>query len=130
MRPLLLLGSLSALLAVFLGAMGAHFLSSHMLENGADNFATANLYHMFHSLALLALGLSWAQMEGHPKALNCLKYAGFAMTGGLLCFSGMLYGASLTSLGAFHWLIPLGGLFFMAGWFFFSLAVFRFNKRT
>lgn len=128
MRPLLILGCLSCLLAVFLGALGAHFLSSHMVEGGEDLFKTANLYHMFHSLGLLAMGLTWPQLKDPSKSRTMLKYAAVSMTLGLICFSGMLYVASLSDLGGLHWLIPIGGLLFMAGWALFALAAYSFKK--
>lgn len=128
MRPLLILGCLSCLLAVFLGALGAHFLSSHMVEAGAANFATANLYHMFHSLGLLAMGLSWPHVKDHDKARIRLRNGAISMAAGIVCFSGMLYVASVSSLAGFHWLIPIGGLLFMAGWLAFAVAVYTSRK--
>ena len=49
--------SISGFLAVGLGAFGAHVLSGRIAETLLSGFRTAVLYHLVHSVALLALAL-------------------------------------------------------------------------
>ena len=52
------LGSVSAFLAVALGAFAAHALKSRLEPTMLTIFETGVRYHMYHALALLAVG--WA----------------------------------------------------------------------
>lgn len=115
MRSLLLLSALSGFTAVMLGALGSHFLSSYMTENGPALFRTANLYHLIHSLALMGCALLVPVISSTGRALKYLKIAATAFTLGLVLFCGMIYFVALFP-SPLHFLIPVGGLCFMAGW--------------
>jgi uncharacterized membrane protein YgdD (TMEM256/DUF423 family) len=125
------IGVLGAI-AVSLGALGAHFLKSKIatglitpdLLNGFD---TAVKYHMYHTLAMLALVLL-AKQSTH-KFLNWAYYSFFI---GIILFSGSLYFLCTRHLFGAEWLAflgpitPIGGLFFVLGWIF--LALFGLKK--
>jgi len=95
-----------------LGAFGAHGLRDRLDTRALEIFQTAVQYQMFHSLALLAVGILALQQ---PQAA-LLKSSGWLFLLGIVLFSGSLY---LLSLGGLRWLgaiTPLGGLAFIAGW--------------
>ena len=116
MRPLLIIAAISGFSAVLLGAMGSHFLSPMMDDKGQANFQIANLYHLIHSLALLGCVLLASIMREMPKALTFLKWATACYSLGILLFSGILYYVAIFPGFALHYLIPMGGLSYMAGW--------------
>jgi uncharacterized membrane protein YgdD (TMEM256/DUF423 family) len=106
------LASLSAMLAVALGAFGAHALKSRLDEYSLGVFQTAVQYHFYHSLALLAVGV----LAVSQPQTALLKTSGWMFFLGILVFSGSLY---LLSISGMRWLgaiTPLGGLAFLAGW--------------
>ncbi len=111
-RLFITLGSLAGLLAVALGAFGAHALRERLDEYTRGIFETAVQYHFHHSLALLAVGLL---AVGAPSDA-LLKSAGWLFVIGLLLFSGSLYALSLSGVKWLGAITPLGGLAFIAGW--------------
>jgi len=119
MRSLIILAALSGFSAVLLGAMGSHFLSPYMTEKGPALFRTANLYHLFHSLALLATALLYSHIPGSKKLIE-LSALCFML--GILLFSGIIYYLALTPGSVIHFIVPVGGMLFMAGWIFLGLS--------
>ncbi|MDH4042735.1 MAG: DUF423 domain-containing protein [Gammaproteobacteria bacterium] len=106
------LASFSGMLAVMLGAFGAHALKSRLDEHALSVFQTAVQYHFYHSLALLAVGVI-ALNQPHTALL---RSSGWLFMLGIVVFSGSLY---LLSMSGLRWLgavTPLGGLAFIAGW--------------
>ncbi|VAX07888.1 hypothetical protein MNBD_ALPHA03-294 [hydrothermal vent metagenome] len=116
MRAILVIAALCGFFAVLFGALGAHFLSGVMTEKGSAQFKTANLYHLIHSLALFGCGLLYPLVEKSSKAVVYLKLSATGFIAGIFLFSGTLYYVAILPAGPFHYLIPLGGLFYMAGW--------------
>lgn len=109
----LVFASISGFLSVALGAFGAHGLKGKISESLLSAFQTGTHYQMFHTLALLALGILAMQLESIPKAMAISAYCWMV---GILLFSGSLYGLAL---GGPSWLgpvTPLGGLLLMLGW--------------
>jgi uncharacterized membrane protein YgdD (TMEM256/DUF423 family) len=120
-RLFLALGGVAALLAVALGAFGAHALKSRVPAEMLAVWHTGIEYHVLHALGLLAVGLVAAQLP--ESAL--LKWSGWLMLAGILLFSGSLYALALSGerwLGA---VTPVGGLAFIAAWAVFTAAVLR-----
>ena len=106
------LASLSGMLAVVLGAFGAHALRDKLDTYALGIWETAVQYHFYHSLALLAVGII---ALSQPQTAM-LKASGWLFLLGILVFSGSLY---LLGLSGVRWLgaiTPLGGLAFIAGW--------------
>jgi uncharacterized membrane protein YgdD (TMEM256/DUF423 family) len=115
----LLLGSVGMLLAVVMGAFGAHGLKKTLTPDLVAIYETAVHYHFYHALGLLAVGL----LALHLPATAYLRWSGILMTGGLLLFSGSLYALSLIGhrwLGA---ITPIGGIAFVAAWLLLAVAV-------
>ena len=110
-RAFFALGSVSAFLAVALGAFGAHALKNSLPPELLATFETGVRYQMYHALALLAAGWACARWPG-----KLVHASGWLFVAGTLLFSGSLYALSLTGerwLGA---VTPLGGVAFLAGW--------------
>lgn len=104
--------SVNGLLAVALGAFGAHGLKGKLSAELFSAFQTAVQYHFYHTLALLVVGLLLLRFP----AERWLVGSGVCFAFGILLFCGSLYALAL---GGPRWLgpvTPLGGLCFMLGW--------------
>lgn len=98
--------AIAGLLAVGLGAFGAHGLEARLEETGkAEVWSTAALYHLVHSAVMLAMALGAASR----RAFGCIA-------AGVVVFSGSLYALALTGVGALGAITPVGGLLLLAGW--------------
>lgn len=106
----------SGMMAVALGAFGAHGLKLLLEPEQMETFRTGVLYHFIHTLAMFVLVIG----RQRTRSMNLVPLIFFAI--GILLFSGSLYLLSCKSiLGIEHWsflgpLTPVGGLFFIAGW--------------
>ena len=119
-RTLAASGAALALLAVALGAFGAHALRERLEAGDLEIFETAVRYQMYHALALL--GVAWLSTR-LPGPLT--GWAGWLMVAGTLVFSGSLYLLVLTGprwLGA---VTPVGGVLLIAGWLLLAVALLR-----
>jgi len=113
-------GSISAFLAVALGAFAAHGLKGKLEPEMFNIFEVGARYQMYHALALLAV--SWASSRWPGASINA---AGWLFILGTIIFSGSLY---LLSLGGPRWLgiiTPIGGLAFLIGWVLLAWGVWR-----
>lgn len=114
----LALGAISGLLSVAAGAFGAHGLRSVISAEALAWWHTAAQYQIYHSLALVALGV-W----GKPAPA-----AGWAFLVGILVFSGTLYAMALTGARWLGAVTPIGGVSLMIGWAAFAWAALRSGK--
>lgn len=108
-RIFLFWGSINALLAVALGAFGAHGLKHIVTGVALQTWATSAQYHFYHALALLLIGLL---TRDYPQA----KIAGRFMLAGIVLFSGSLYLLTITQIKLLGAITPLGGVCFLLGW--------------
>lgn len=99
------------LLAVALGAFGAHALKGIVLPEQLVIFETGNRYQMYHALALLVVGLGLRQ-----TSCAMFRYSAWCFIGGIVLFSGSLYVLALTGFKSFGAITPVGGLLFLIGW--------------
>lgn len=106
------IGCLNAMLAVILGAFGAHALKSRLAENMLAIYQTGVQYHFYHALGLIVAGLLIIQLV--PSLW--FKSAGWLMLLGILLFSGSLYLLSITGLRWPGAITPLGGTAFIIAW--------------
>lgn len=106
------LASLSGMLAVALGAFGAHGLRGKLDDYAMGVFETAVQYHFYHALALLAVGII---ALSQPQTAM-LKSAGWLFLLGTVIFSGSLYVLAITGVKWLGAVTPLGGLALIAGW--------------
>ena len=110
-------GAILGALAVALGAFGAHALKRVADEQTVGVFHTGVEYQFYHALALLGVGILYAQFPG-----AWTNRSGWCFLIGTLLFSGSLYAITLLkvsgggSIGPAGVLTPIGGLFFIAGW--------------
>lgn len=128
-NKLLGIAGIFGLLAVALGAFGAHGLNDVLLPNEKAVFETANRYHFYHTVMLVLVAILYARDES-----RMLRLAAFAFIDGIVLFSGSLYLlASKQLLGISTWtflgpITPVGGVFFIIGWF--ILAWYGFQYAT
>jgi uncharacterized membrane protein YgdD (TMEM256/DUF423 family) len=125
-RTYLATASFLAGIAVVLGAFGAHGLKKIVPPETVTTFQTGVQYQMYHSLALLAVGIIYEKLPG-----KWLRWSGACFIIGVGLFSGSLYALTalkaadqvgLSGIGA---VTPFGGIFFIAGWLFLFLAFIR-----
>ncbi len=110
----MMIGGLWGLAGVGLGAFGAHGLKAVASAEGIAWWETAARYHLFHALALLALGLLQHHRPGGDSAGWCLLI-------GSAVFSGTLYAMALGAPRFLGAVTPAGGLGMMLGWLLLAL---------
>ena len=111
-KQALLIASFSGMLAVGLGAFGAHALKALLLQNNrVDTYELAVRYHFYHTLALLAIAILMDRLN-----TRWLGYAAASMLVGIILFSGSLYLLALLNETAFAIATPFGGVFLLMGW--------------
>ncbi len=115
-KQIILTASFFGLIAVILGAFGAHGLEGKISEYHIDTWKTANQYHFYHTFALLFLS-TFSRAKSQSIRISYIFF-----TIGIFLFSGSLYLLSVRSLLGIENITilgpitPLGGLCFMIGW--------------
>ncbi|RIV34700.1 DUF423 domain-containing protein [Flagellimonas lutimaris] len=116
-RTILLVGTAMGMLAIILGAFGAHGLEKLVDAEAIDTFETGVKYQMYHALFLLFLGL-W-----NGIAVKAKKMVFTLVLLGVVLFSFSIYLLALNSLTSFDFkiigfLTPIGGVLMISGWFY------------
>lgn len=115
-KNLVLVGILGVI-AVALGAFGAHGLKPLLAEADMNTFEIGIRYHFYHTFAILA-----AAILTKNRTSKSLRIAIILFAVGILLFSGSLYLLACKSiLGIESWtflgpITPIGGTCFIAGW--------------
>jgi uncharacterized membrane protein YgdD (TMEM256/DUF423 family) len=122
-RAWIVAGSLLAFLTVALGAWGAHALRGTLSPELLEVYEVATRYAMYHSLALILLGV-WDRRGWLPAA------AGVCFLAGIALFSGSLYALALSGIRGLGAVTPFGGLAFLAGWACLAVAALRGGDRA
>jgi len=122
-KTFIVIGALAGLLAVMLGAFGAHGLRGQIDETLLAAFNTGAQYQMYHALALLMVGIL-AQLF---PAQKLLRWSGSFFIAGMILFSGSLYALALTQIKWFGPVTPVGGVAFMVGWLLLAFAATKFK---
>ena len=120
-KTFLVAGAAAALLAVALGAFGAHALKTRLSPEMLTVWRTGVEYHAFHALGLLAVGI----VSIHLPSSALLRWSGWLMLAGIVLFSGSLY---ILALSGERWagaVTPIGGLAFLAAWALFVAAAIK-----
>jgi uncharacterized membrane protein YgdD (TMEM256/DUF423 family) len=117
-------GLFLGVLAVILGALGAHALRDQLDPTSLESYKTGVQYQMYHAFFLLFLGLYDKLPERDRKGIFRLTVAG------VLCFSGSIYALSTSGLSGMDlssvgWVTPLGGLLLIAAWVWLLFRVLR-----
>ncbi len=115
------LGSINALMAVMLGAFGAHALKSRLSPEMMEIFQTGVQYHFYHALGLLVVGI----IAYHLPDSGWLKWSGWLMLAGIIIFSGSLYILSTTGIKWLGAITPIGGTAFIVAWILLTVAVLK-----
>ena len=113
-----MVGAISGCLVVIIGAFGAHALNEILDDYGKSIYNKAVLYHMFHSIAILILGLI---NKIQPEIQ--LSISGWSFLFGIILFSGSLYIFAITGIKALGMITPFGGILFIIGWIFLFVKV-------
>ncbi len=114
----LMIGAISGCLVVVMGAFGAHALKDILDDYGQSIYNKAVLYHIFHSIALLIVGLI---NKIHPEI--SLSISGLSFLFGIILFSGSLYILAITGIKPLGMITPIGGVLFIVGWVLLILKV-------
>jgi uncharacterized membrane protein YgdD (TMEM256/DUF423 family) len=124
-RITLIIGAVGGMLAVALGAFGAHGLKPMLTATG--RFETYNLaveYQFYHALALLLTGV----LARHYPSKK-MNYAALSFTTGIILFSGSLYLLSILNQSFFGAITPFGGVCLIGGWTFILSGILE-NKKA
>ncbi|WP_435255494.1 DUF423 domain-containing protein [Tenacibaculum sp. A30] len=119
----LTIAAILGMIAVILGAFGAHALKSKLTPEALESFETAVRYQFFHVLLLLFVNM---YTEFTNKEKNRISYF---LIAGILLFSGSIYLIYLLNVPAKSiWFVtPLGGVLLIVGW---GLLAYNFFKRV
>ena len=112
MKTVLSVAALSGLLAVALGAFGAHGLKAIISSEMLEVYKTGVQYQFYHTFALLAAGI--LMNFNQSKAL---KWSATLFMIGIILFSGSLYVLAISGVKAFGFITPFGGITWIAAWF-------------
>ena len=112
MKSILTIAALSGLLAVVLGAFGAHALKKMISPEMLEVYKTGVQYQFYHTFALLAVGILM-----HFNTSKALQWSGYLFVLGILLFSGSLYVMTITGIKALGIITPFGGTVWIAAWF-------------
>jgi uncharacterized membrane protein YgdD (TMEM256/DUF423 family) len=113
-RKIILTGAIFGMIAIILGAFGAHALKKVLSIDALSTFETGVKYQMYHALFLLFIGLS-------NLAEKTKKTIYFLVLFGVIFFSGSIYGLATNSLTTFDFKVigfitPIGGLLLILAW--------------
>lgn len=108
-------GAILGMLAIILGAFGAHALKKVLSIEELATFETGVRYQMYHALFLLFIGMI---QEISQKAKKTIHYL---VIFGILFFSGSIYLLATNNLTSFDFKIigfitPIGGLLLILAW--------------
>lgn len=115
-KRIIIAASSFGMIAVILGAFGAHTLKARLSLSELEIWKTAVDYQFYHTFALLFLATF------SKKESRSINLSAWFFSIGILLFSGSLYLIStkeilnITQMGVIGPVTPIGGLFFIMGW--------------
>ncbi|MFJ7310378.1 DUF423 domain-containing protein [Peribacillus frigoritolerans] len=121
MKLFVILGALNGLIAVALGAFGAHGLEGKIPDKYLETWQTAVQYQMFHAVGLLVLGLLAGKISS-----PLINWSGWLMLIGIILFSGSLFVLSVTQIKVLGAITPLGGVSFLVAWVLMIIAAYKY----
>ena len=125
-RQTLLVASALGVLAVSLGAFGAHALKILLSATGRlETYDLAVRYHFYHTFALLAVAILMDKYS-----IPRLKLSALLFFIGIIFFSGSLYALSLLNISKIAIITPFGGVFLIAGWATLFIAILRNSEKS
>ena len=117
MNPILIAAGLLGFSAIGFGAYADHGLRETLDADTFRSIETALRYHLFHALALLAIGMGCA----HPlieKFYKKLCWAASIIGLSTVVFSFSIYASVILNMPDLTILTPFGGMGLMLGWLF------------
>lgn len=118
-------GAIFGMIAIILGAFGAHALKKVLSIEALSTFETGVKYQMYHALFLVLIGtLNELSLKAKKIIYNLVVF-------GVLFFSGSIYLLATNSLTSFDFKVigfitPIGGLLLILGW---GVLFFNFIKK-
>jgi uncharacterized membrane protein YgdD (TMEM256/DUF423 family) len=114
-KKILSTATILGMIAIILGAFGAHALKKILSVEQLVTFETGVRYQMYHALFLLFVGL---MNDITPKIKKTIY---FLVLTGVILFSGSIYLLATNDLTSFDFktigfLTPIGGLLLILGW--------------
>lgn len=114
-KTILATGLIFGLLAVILGAFGAHGLKKVLSPEEINTFETGVKYQMYHALFLILLSSITLATEGTKKVVFYLTVIG------VLLFSFSIYLLATNNLTSFDFrkigfITPIGGTLLIVAW--------------
>ncbi len=106
------------MLAIALGAFGAHALEGRLTPERLETWEIAVRYQVWNSLGIIAMVLVGKHFMVDTKAM------GLSLIFGIIIFSGSLYTLCLTNIGIFGAITPIGGLLMIIAWGLFGWKLF------
>ena len=103
----IIISAIMGALGVALGAFGAHGLKQILTPQLLETYKTGILYHLIHSVVLLAITLNTKYNLAIPF------YFLFAW---IILFSFSLYIYTISGITAFAMITPIGGVSLILGW--------------
>jgi uncharacterized membrane protein YgdD (TMEM256/DUF423 family) len=107
-------GAIFGMIAIILGAFGAHALKKVLTLEELSTFETGVKYQMYHALFLVFIGLASISQKAKKTIF-------FLVVFGVIFFSGSIYLLATNSLTTFDFKIigfvtPIGGLLLISAW--------------
>lgn len=118
--------AITGILAVVIGAFGAHGLKPRLSSDQLGTFNTGVSYHFYHLLAM-----SFAYLLHVHTDHKWVRRGFWVFLAGIILFSGSLYLLStreLIGLTTYKWLgplTPIGGLCFILGWISIMMSAYK-----
>lgn len=114
-KKLITIGTLLGIVAIILGAFGAHALKKILSVDQLITFETGVRYQMYHALFLILVGTLIDITEKAKKIIFNL------ILSGVILFSGSIYLLATNNLTSFDFksigfVTPIGGLLLILGW--------------
>ena len=119
-------GAILGMIAIILGAFGAHALKKIVPIEALSTFETGVKYQMYHALFLVFLGLATELSKKAQKIIYNL------VVFGVIFFSGSIYLLATKSLTSFDFkaigiITPFGGLLLILAW---GILIFNLTKKN
>jgi uncharacterized membrane protein YgdD (TMEM256/DUF423 family) len=117
-------GAFFGMIAIILGAFGAHALKKVLSIDALSTFETGVKYQMYHALFLVLIGTLELSLKAKKIIYNLVVF-------GVIFFSGSIYLLATNSLTTFDFKVigfvtPIGGLLLILAW---SVLFFNFIKK-
>ena len=114
-RRIIIIAALFGIIAIILGAFGAHALKKLISPEAIVTFEVGVRYQMYHALFLLFLATNSKIQEKTKKGILILTIFG------VIFFSGSIYFLATNDLTSFDFkriglITPIGGLLLIVAW--------------